>query len=1070
MGDVFLLYSKDIASRAMNDAIAERVKQSEAMVYIAASYGLKSVRLGANTGVLTEENIMTMGEFESRAKSRVYKRKSYITKADERYLLSRIIEKKYLGTEQYAVFKGIANDLLVLFDFLQWNDVSPLDETALNLIQQNYSNYEHDIFGLYGIFCNLIHALITAAKTGIEDAILAEYNISCSRLARKTIEPLGIQIKAEIDREIGKGSAVFFDGFYLLTDIIKYTIESALRQNKNVYFVANLDLGSYEEAFIYEENFAKLAAQYGKDVQTIKLDAELHGNITALDYLRQVNPAVYLIPSSEEQERIQDGSIEVIAPFVSWENEFSFVAKRISDYLRSLGTSDKTVLQAALLNDIAVLTPAHWERYTYMMKSILKKVGLFVLREDFESFFAGVDGNSVAEIYYTKQEFMKSAIRHKDGTFFNAQEKLVFFEKCFTGLSLKASPRPISAYPVGQYIRQLYSFVVDGMDTHNFKLILYSNWFYHTKRSEQKWDRYISDFDLIEHCFSGKTTIEEWIAEFERLWEVKAQIHNDPLYKFHPLTVVPNESLVFLRDITVTLCGIMKCIDFTGTIEEHVASLVHDVIDAFSIIDEDRDQLDLEQVIICRLAEAAEALSGSAFINEVDTAYFAQNLLHMLEDYEQDQIVAESGQYAFNIISMENAKKYKLVFFVMAERGKNPRNYREPSPYSREILEILTDERYGINCKPAELHGQEYHVLLNNHAFQNFLNFTQEKLIVTQSKRGSDGENAPSIYCHDIATAFGLDLEELYVYPDVRQKTIPGEAKKYKIRLPKKESYTLTELAMFKLCPKMYLHLQRSEPFVHRDAFQLKLYFQSVVFVDLIRQFAEKSTLQSKMYSVYDDEALRAMLEFLPPTIEKHLPLFSFLSSNELSDATKFLQNMIVNFVCYEIAGRNASGYYFVQRSMVGSRRCNGYDLLLDYDIEIQHGQRFHKKSQKYYPNTGIYQSSMLIDFLILHSKKTSGDFLQHYKDMMHALNINEPWQDRVSLAARMVTKINDQFFNERFEQDGIARTNALVSEIGSMNFLAARLPISSYCRYCKVSDICKGYYMNAGGDRYANG
>ena len=1070
MGDVFLLYSRDIAARAMNDAIVERAKQSRKMVYIVASYGLKAVRLEANAHVLTEKNVLTMGELESKAKTRIYKRKNTITKADGRYLLSRIIEKRYHGTEQYAVFMGIINELLTLFDFLQWSDVSPLEEATLDLIRQDYSFYEHDIFWLYGAFCSLIEALMTSARTGKEQAVLAEHGVSCSKLTRKTIETLGKQLKAEIDREIGKGSAVFFDGFYLLTDMVKYTIESALRQEKDVYFIAKLDLGSYEEAFIYEENYRKLAKKLGKDIQTIKLDTEPYEDKSALDYFRRVCPDFYRTPSAEEQQRIHDGSIEVMAPFVSWENEFAFVARRISDYLRGLHTTDKAALRTALLNDIAVLTPAYWERYTYMMKSVLKKVGLFVLRDNAEELFPDVDPGSVEPIYYAKQDFMKAAITRKDGTACNAQEKLIFFEKCFTGLSIKASPRPISAYPVGQYIRQLYAFVVDGMDTQKFKLVLYSNWFYHTRRADQKWDSFVGDFDLIEHFFTGKSTIEEWIAEFERLWEVKAQIKNNPLYKYHPLAVIPNDSLVFLRDITAIICGIMKCIDFTGTIEEHIASLVHDVMDAFSIIEEDRDQLDLEQVIICRLYEAAEALSGSTLINEIDTAYFAQNLLHMLEDYEQEQMDGESGQYAFNIISMENAKKYKVVFFVMAERGKRPRNYEERFPFSREILEILTGEQYGINCRPAELHGLEYHVLLNNHAFQNFMDFTTEKLIVTQSKRDSDGENAPSVYCHDIATAFGCELPELYIYPDVRQKAIPGETKQYRIRLPKKSNYSLTELAMFKLCPKLYLHSSRSEPFVYLDAFQLKLYFQSIVFVDLVRQFAGNSTLQGKLYSVYDDEALQALLDLLPATIEKHLPLFAFIKPNELSDAKKFLQNMILNFICYEVIGRNASGYYFVQRSLPGSRECKGYDLLLDYDIEIQHGLKYHAKSRKSYPNNGIYQSDLLIEFLVLHSIKASGEFLRHYRDMVSALNTNDPWQDRVKLASRMITKINDQFFNEQYEQDGMARTDALVGEVESTNFLAVKLPVSNYCRYCKISSICKAYYMNAGGNRHANG
>ena len=113
----------------------------------------------------------------------------------------------------------------------------------------------------------------------------------------------------------------------------------------------------------------------------------------------------------------------------------------------------------------------------------------------------------------------------------------------------------------------------------------------------------------------------------------------------------------------------------------------------------------------------------------------------------------------------------------------------------------------------------------------------------------------------------------------------------------------------------------------------------------------------------------------------------------------------------------------------------------------------------------------MLLDFLVLHSKQANGEFLQHYHEMMCALNRNDPRQDRVKLAARMITKINAQFESdsERFTRDGIARTGGLVDEIQRTDILFPRLPVSEYCRYCKVGDICKGYYVNTRGDRHAN-
>lgn len=1069
MSNVHLLYSKDITTQAMNSAILECIKKNKNMVYIISSYGLKSLRIDMNPNTLTDTNVMAFSEFESKAKRHVYKNGNYITRSDQQYLLNKIIEKNFQGTEQYEAFKSIRHDLFTLFDFLQFNDISPFDDAVLETIRQDYSKFEHDVFSLYGQFCLLIDNLIQSAQSEATNSNLADYGIRLLKQVKNQVSTLNEQMKAAIDHEISKGEAVFFDGFYLFTDSIKYTVESALRQGKDIYFIAKLDLTNYESSFIYEDNYKKLAKQYGKEIQTINLDADPYCNETALDYFRRVFPDSYLEPTSDEQQRIHDGSIEIIAPFVCREDEFAYVAKRISEYLKGLNTEDTKVLQRALENDIAVLIPVDWKRHSYMVKSALKKEGLFVL-ENYSEMLSEIDYGSIKNIYYSKADFMAETVKRKDGSTLNIQQKLAFFEKCYTGLSIKTSPRPISAYPVGQYIRQIYSFAVDGMNTRKFKLVLYSNWYYHTRQSDTRWDGYISDFTLIEPYFTDKSNIHDWIEEFDRLLNIKTQAQSDPLYLYHPLVHISNDSLAFLKQVTGIISEIMELIDFTGTIEEHVSTLINDVMCPFQITSADRDELQVEQVIICKLYEAAVNLTASALIDEIDTAYFAQNLVNMLEDYEREQIEEESGQYAFNIVSVENSKKYKQVFFVMAEKDKHPRNYKELFPYSKEIVEILTTEKYGICCKPAALHGLEYHILLNNHGYQNLFDFTTGKLVITHSKYEGKNQNAPSIYCEDIATAFGYELPELYIYPAVERQETNFEQKDKRIRLPKKVSYSLTELALFKLCPHLYLHAQKCKPFVYRDTFQLKLYFQSIVFVDLLRQFAECNLKHGKLYAAYDDEALQTLLEQLPLTIEKHFHLFSFIPKHEINDTISYIYKTAVDFVCYEVISRNSSGYFTIEPISPEIVSCNGYDLELQYDIIIKHGEK-RAKTGKSFPDNRAYQSRQLIDFLTLHSKKENGDFLQHYADMINALNTNDQRQDRIKLASRMINKINAQFESGsvRFKKDGIERTDRLVEEIVDTNFLTVGLPICDYCRYCKVGGICKGLYINTRGDSYAN-
>jgi len=607
MGNVYFLYYKDITTQTMNNAILDYATKSKNMVYIISSYGLKSVRVDMNTHTLTEAKVMAIGEFESKVKKQVYKRRDYITKADQRYLLNRIIEKNYKCTEQYGVYKSITKDLFTLFDFLQFNDISPLDEKTLGIIKQDYSGFEHDIFSLYSQFCSLINNLMQAVETGNTEPNLSDYGIRSLKKTANNIKTLNSRIKAQIDLELSQGDAVFFDGFYLLSDTTKYTVESAMRQGIDTYFIAKLDLSDYDSAFIYEDNYKKLASKYGKEIQTINLDTAPHQDITALDYFRQVFPDAYLEPTPEEKQRINDGSIEILAPFICREDEFAYVAKRISEYLKDLNTKEIEILKKALNNDITVIIPVDWKRHAHMVKSALKKVGLFVLNEQIDELFSDIDINDIKRIYYSKSDFINETIKKKDGSVLNLQQKLVFFEKCFTGLSIRTSPRPISAYPVGQYVHQIYSFATDGMNTHKFKLVLYSNWYYHTRKSETKWDKYINDFSLIEQYFSDKTDISDWLTEFERLRKIRVIISDNPLYLYHPLANVAEESLAFIKQVVETINGIMKLIDFMGSIEEHISALINDVMNPFEITDIDRGELQVEQAnsfmvrILCTL-------------------------------------------------------------------------------------------------------------------------------------------------------------------------------------------------------------------------------------------------------------------------------------------------------------------------------------------------------------------------------------------------------------------------------------------------------------------------------------
>lgn len=1060
MGTVSLLYANEITSDKISEAIIEITKNSGEMIYLMSSHSLKSLRFKALTEILTDQSAFTFAEFEYRERRIAYSRKDYITKADQRFLLNRLIDTYFKNSDKLASFQGMRRELFTLYDFIMFNNVPSLTDEALTNIESDYSVLESDIFRLYNRYHNLLDDLKLAIKTGEASQSLAECGISGFRNSGSDTDILNNRIKDEIDSAIGSVDTVFFDGFVVFTDIQKYAVESAIRQDKDVIFICKMNLSSRESAFIYEDNYKKIANAFGKEIKLINLDSPHETGSRALDYFRDIYPRVFEPAPVDADVKILDGSIELIAPFNSREDEIAYVVRRISEYLQGLETLDPVELKRALDQDIAISLQGHV--YDPILIPELKRVGLFILRDNIKDIFdRDLDSSTLQTVYFAKDTFMTEPVAFTDGTLLNTQQKYILFERGFQSLSLRTTPRPISSYPVGQYIRQIYNFAVKGMDTHGFKLLLYSNWNYLARKTDEKWDSYISDFQYIEPFFKRNTECIEWLLEFDRLIELRESINSNDLYVYHPLRQVSIRSLKSLRFITEQIGVLLRAVNFTGTVEEHISVLVSRVIDAKELIDEDRDTLELEQVIICKLYEAAQTLGHNAFVSEIDVSYFAANLINMLEDFEKELLTEEQGEYTVNTFGMQGSQKIKQVFFIMAERGRYPQNYRETFPFSSQILSILSKAKYGIECIPARWYGMEYHVLLQNHGFMNFLDCIQEKLVITSAKYAGSRENKPSIYCEDIATAFGKNLSEIYIPPESVIATKPVTLNKAlpNIEITQKCDVHLTELATFLLCPKLYAHLKQREPYdvPYTEDFQLRLYFQAILLNDLITKFALLSDEERRVYSACDTEGVQLLQSLFDEVFNEHHPAFSFLLPSENEDAKTSVMNKAVDFLFYEAASKTESGYFTVTPVSPEPVHGNGYTLHLDYDIQIKLGTRRSAKSGKAYPLTRSVQNSFFLDFLVQRSKQ-GGDFLEHYRDILAALNSNDPWQDRIYLIHRVISKINAQFDSgsAKFRKDGLERTDKLVEEIAQYDFSQPKAHASSFCGYCRLNSVCR--------------
>jgi len=599
----------------------------------------------------------------------------------------------------------------------------------------------------------------------------------------------------------------------------------------------------------------------------------------------------------------------------------------------------------------------------------------------------------------------------------------------FNSVRVLAPPRSIRSYPAWQYVSGIYSLATSGMSVRGFKQVLYSNPGY---SDGEKWDSYIGEFSSVKMFFEGKVKVEEWIAEINSIQELKKKIDADSLYKFHPIVKIKNSSLEFLYKLAQEIKQTLETIDITATVDVHIKMLRDAVMSAAKMPSEADQESQKEQLTIHRLCNVLAGFHESPMLGEMDAADFFRYLMNRLDDYEAEHEANTESTLA--LIGPQNTKKYKQVFLMGAENDAH--RYRQAFPFSENITKIL----------PASVLSQLNHCRKQH--LKNVLSFTTEKLVITCTSSGTKFTHSP-IY-DEVRTAFDVDFNELlidsgntYENPDSKPFVNPAPY----IHLKSKPGYDLHELATFKLCPKLYFHKHSGAGVSYRNSFQLKHYFQAVLFADLMDKFVEYNERTKKTYLVASDECLNVLSDLLERLFDRHMPAFSSFSSTEMEDIKFAVHNKLESFIRYEVAKKNKSGTFTVLRKQPKKWRGNGYDLALCYDINIKHGD-FDR----------LQQSDFWTHYLVSRTNYSKKAIPKHYADIIEELAAGNPQSDRIRLTSRIIQKINIQFGSgsAKFAKDGLVRTNALVEEIRSYNFAEAKAAVSGYCIYCPVRDICR--------------
>ncbi|WP_148265304.1 hypothetical protein [Desulfosporosinus orientis] len=1090
---LFFIASDDIEHQEVIDAIAQQLSSAQKPLYLTATSNINQIRKenqslvnylfpytneSADTSRRDKNNInanlFTFSQFETFISTQVHHHEKYLSLADQKHLLAHVIKNNSLLEPALTrSFYELRHELFELYKFLQFYEVLELAPEVLAQIEHNYSPVEVSIFTLYNTYIGVLKKIIL----GIRSDTLMQQDLSPEILqllegiqgSAKSFDTYHNKIKEHIRQTIRAADKIFIDGFLFFNDLQKFVITTAVQERKKVYFIAKFSSTDRVSSFLYQDNYGQLASDLGHELQVlVSVDGE-YSSRTALEHSKMKYPELDLRVPKEITEKIRDGSINIYKPLFNRDDELRFIATEISKLAQQKLTEGIETVEKLIKNQVCIVLAVEKEKYEDRLSQIFQEVGVFIKKEQLDlsamQLSNVVDDSQLPGILFSKMDFLAASIRYTDGTPIAYEDKLILFTQGYTHISIEKKDRPIASYPIGQFVLHLYQIINKGMSVEGFKIILYSNWHYVIKNHRDelaKWDQYISDFKSIQMYLEQKKSLEEWQQEMQRIIALKEEMRGQESLRWHPFHQIKQESLKFLISILDILESMINTINsIEGSVAKHIETLTTKIINVETIIGLGADKWDFEQKIITRLNTAVEDIGNSSLVN-IDANVFAENIRAMLTDWENQHDLEIDG-LTVHVVNLENMKKYKHTFFCMLEANKYPRRYDYQFPYTKEVLEIIESTQYGISKKPANIHGLEYHLKLEQYLFKNVLEFTTEVLNITYTEKEDKQDIKPSIYLEDICTLFNKDLNDEIMLDHNFTMQISGAFADlaFSPLSITENSFSITELGTFLLCPKLYYQLKHNnqqEGLAYSNRFQLKFYAEAVLYCVLIERFVSYSQISEKIYSVHDDECYQLLGAFASLTGDEVFRYFSFLSEYEKKDILYKVMNKAEGFINYAIAILGKP-YFTMKKSSVNGSNNRQYNFKFDNSIVIQDPASTKTRRVLY---------EKYLDFLTLKTAfkdNFNGRGEQRTnQQMIDELDNSSADTDRVNLAIRLVDNINTYFaWAKSPHRKGEEIAHDIADRINQTDFFQESLKSSKYCTYCVIGDVCKGNYYQTG-------
>ena len=777
-------------------------------------------------------------------------------------------------------------------------------------------------------------------------------------------------------------------GFSFFKDVINNLLKYLIKEDKLSSFITNDD-------FIIEDLIQPLL-----DDNKVKYDVIKTKDcfISRFDDLRK-----NLVSKNKIDNAISD-NIFFYKPFFTREDEFKFVISQIIKQLKECSTIEEINSKCERL---AIIVVSQFAKQTQTFNDLFKRQGVFIAPNK--------------QIFYSQDEFLNSNYKSN----LTKKQRLQLFSE-FQRLEVYEPPKTLFNSTLGKFVCEIYKIAGNGMKLHNFNTLIHINWLF----KETQIQDIIGEFNKIKDFFENLETIDEWEKQIKKLLELKRNLNFKQELHNHPIKSIREETLLFIGKYIVFLRNvIMKIQNENGSIKNHIKTLVEAVKSEY--VDET-----LEKEL---LQEFGAILSSKDDGVNIDNQYFAQNFQSLISEYLSAKNI-KSNNIRVNVINMESANSYDIVFVPMFEENKYPMEYKYEFPYSMGVIDILKDKELIKNYRIPLNITQDHSLKMAKHIFENLFRIAREKIIFTRTESENGMPIDMSIFGYDILSKLdNLELKE------VEKNEVLKSNKEFDERIFKKHKLKdmyLNEMLGYFVCPKMFYYSNiLQEESCYSDKFLLNFYCKGLIYNRVLSYVANGNT--------YTEKTLRNEIEKEFDTISSQvfdiLPLFDENNKNDIRLSAK---NLIYNFVNEKIF----TGRY---------KPTNEFTLTLSSEKVITH-KSVNVITYRNLVVTDVkkgisceFDISKSLDTLISSTGKRQTT-KKHFWDIIAELQSELPI-DRANSLNFLSFKLNTQLNTPKYKEDGIARTKEVIEYIKEEEQGNLGLRQSSYCSFCKYKNVCMG-------------